>query len=73
MVSLHMGLIFSTFVKLVNKYRLATDNPEYIKINKLCIALTDADGNIHGMNNNCTEMIGMPSPAAIKHVNINDN
>jgi len=50
MVSLHFGLIFSTFSKILNKYRIADDSHEYVKMSKLCILLSDGDGFIHGLN-----------------------
>ncbi len=44
MVSLHFGLIFSTFAKILNKYRIADDSHEYAKMSKLSIILTDGEG-----------------------------
>ena len=73
MVSLHFGLIFSTFAKILNKYRLADDSHEFIKINKLCIFLTDQDGFIHGMSETSSKLMGMPPPTAKKQLSINDN
>lgn len=66
MVSLHHGLIFSTFAKILNKYRIADDAHDYIKMSKLCIILTDGDGYIHGMNDSCSKLMGMPPPNAKK-------
>jgi hypothetical protein len=72
-VSLHVGLIFTCFAKILNKYRLAVDSPEYIKMSKLCIFLTDQDGFIHGMSETCSNMLGLPPPKALKQLSINDN
>jgi hypothetical protein len=41
MVSLHVGLIFACFSKILNKHKVASDSSDYVKINKLCIVLTD--------------------------------
>jgi hypothetical protein len=73
MVSLHFGLIFSAFSKILNKYSIADDAHEFLNINKLCIMLTDADGFIHGMSDSCSRLMGMPTPDAKKQLSINDN
>lgn len=73
MVSLHFGLIFSTFAKILNKYRLADDSHEFLKISKLCIFLTDQDGFIHGMSETSSKLMGLPPPVAKKQLSINDN
>lgn len=73
MVSLKFGLVFSTFSKILNKFRIADDSHEFIKISRLCIVLTDGDGIIHGMSQSCSSVIGMPPPEAKKQLSINDN
>lgn len=35
-------------------------------MSKLCVVLTDGEGNIWGMNENCSKVIGMPPPNAKK-------
>ena len=65
MVSLHLGLIFTTFAKLLTKYKLADDSTEYLKLSRLCVILTDQEGSIHGMNQNCSTQIGMPPPQSL--------
>eukprot|EP00347_Sterkiella_histriomuscorum_P015972 403354991 len=72
-VSLHFGLIFSTFGKILNKYRIADDSHEYVKMSKLCVILTDGEGQIHGINDQCSKLMGMPPPNAKKQLSLNDN
>lgn len=55
MVSLHYGLVMTSFSKILNKYKIADDSQEYFKLNKLCYILTDADGYIHGMSETCSK------------------
>ena len=52
---------------------MADDSQEYVKISKLCIFLTDGDGYIHGMNDQCSKLIGMPPPKAKQQLSMNDN
>jgi hypothetical protein len=35
--------------------------------------LTDSEGNIHGINDNCTSMLGLPNSTISKQLSINDN
>jgi hypothetical protein len=44
MVSLKFGLVFACFAKMLNKYKIADDAQEYVKLSKLCIILTDGEG-----------------------------
>jgi len=73
MVSLEFGLVFSCFGRKLNFYTMADDAPEYIKMHKLCILLTDSDGFIHGMTDNCTKKLGIPPPIVGQQLSINDN
>lgn len=73
MVSLHLGLIFTCFGKILNKYKLADDSQYYEKMNRVCTILTDSEGFIYGMNDNCSKQIGMPPPKSEKQLSINDN
>jgi len=66
MVSLHIGLNFAGFVKILDKYPLADDSTDYVKTSRLCLAVTDTDGYIYGINSNCCTYLGLPTTEATK-------
>jgi hypothetical protein len=73
MVSLEFGLVFSCFARKLSHYTLADDSHELQRLNKLCIILTDAEGQIHGMTESCTKRLGIPTPMIGQQLYINDN